>query len=184
MAQGQQLRAATKNLAQFTKELASQTQDEMNKLHKLIKQQNEVLGACIRLLGFNEVQTALDEMRVEAGQKALQKQIDGIKALVDKNILVPSEVIESTGFIVGIDTLKDGTQHRVQFEMAGVNPEFHQLYLGKKAGDVIEGANGSKMTIGEVYQVDQAVAEKVLKSSEATPEAPAENTDAAQAAAQ
>jgi hypothetical protein len=166
MAHGQQLRDATKNLAQFTKQLAKETQEELNRLHGLVKQQNEVIGACIRLLGQDDVQAALDEMRAEARQKLLEQQIAGVKAMVEKKVLLPVEVVEQAGFIVGTDKLADGTERRVQFEMAGVNPEFQPLYLGKKVGEVIEGANGAKLTITEVYRVDQAAADALLAPPE------------------
>jgi hypothetical protein len=175
MAHQQQLRDATKNLAQFVKQLAKETQDELQKLNNVIKQQNEVIGAAIRLLGTEEVQKALDEMRAEARQKLLEQQIAGVTHLVEKKVLVPVETVETVGFVVGTDTLADGTTRRVQFEMAGVNPEFQPLYLGKKVGDVIEGANGAKLTILEVYRVDQAAADALMAPPAEKPAADTNN---------
>ena len=121
----------------------------------------------IHVIGQGTVEEALQEMRAEAKQKLLEQQIEGVKTMVEKKVLVSTEVIEQAGFVVGVDKLADGSEHRVQFEMATVNPKFQPLYLGKKVGDVVEGANGTSLIISEVYRVDQTAADAFIEAEAA-----------------
>lgn len=164
---GQALRQQTKDLAGFVTNLAKQSQDELNKLHNTIRQQNEVIAGLVRAVGRDLVQSAMNEMRDEAKAELLKKQVEGVKTMVEKGILVPSEFVEQPGFIVGTDEFADGSEKRVQFETATLNPEFQTLYIGKKVGDVIQGAKGTKLHITEVYRIDQAAADKLMESDEA-----------------
>lgn len=173
MAHQQKLKDTTRNLAKFTTDLAKETQDELNKLHRLVRQQNEVIGAMVRLLGPDAVENAVTEMREEAQSRLLEQQKQGVAYLVEQKVMVPAEVVtHPEGFIIGTDKLADGSERRVQFEMAGINPEFIPLYLGKKVGDTVEG-NGSTLTITEIYSVDRKHYEELMSQPPAAALPPA-----------
>lgn len=188
MAHQQTLKNATRDLSKFTTKLAEETNQELNKLHRLVDESNEVLGAVVRLLGLETIEETIKEMREEKQALVLAKQKQGVQYLVDEKVLLPAETVEHPGgYIVGTDKLADGTERRVQFELAGVRPEFAGLYVSKKVGDVIESST-AKLTITEIYTIDRKRFEEVMaKPAEAEPtlEQPAlvaDTTDAAPAA--
>ena len=167
------LKDATKNLTSIVGNLAQQTENELNKLNKIIERQGRIIGGIIRILGIEEVQKSVDEMQAEMEAKMLEQQKTKVAHLVSKGILVPAEAITGAdNLVVGTDTLADGSLHRVQFEMAGIEEEFRPLYLGKKVGEVIEG-NGAKLTVSEIYSVDYKKLEESAKQEQSVPQAPA-----------
>jgi hypothetical protein len=157
------LKDATKNLTQFTAKLAQEVQDELNNINAKINRIEAVISAVVNVIGESSVNTELAALRDGAEAKNVEKQTANVKYLIDSKVLLPIDTVAMNSFVVGVEKLDEGNvEHRVQFEVAGLNPEVSTKVVGSKVGDTIKNAKSS-LVIREIYDIDAAQAEKTIK---------------------
>lgn len=136
---------------------------------QIIKEAIKLLGnkldAVQRSAGISNDSVA--ELMMENNANELKEKVNGFIA---QGVLVGSEAASSAGFIVGKELGDDGkvVNQRVQFAVAGMNPDLQAKVVGAKPGDVITFSEDTlKLEVTEVYEI-------VPPKQEEAPEAPAE----------
>lgn len=144
-----------RKLSELFLQLSKECNERFENIDKFIGTANDVLNALISIVGQDVVAEEIVSLRKQRQEEIDKKMAEAITGLKEKGVLVPQEVSTLESFLVGTDTLESGETKRVQFDLEGLDPEFVNLYVGKKVGDAIEG-NGAKFVITEIYRIDKS----------------------------
>lgn len=118
-----------------------------------------VSDALVAMMGEETVQAKIDDMHLERlGPIAETHKANTAKA-VDEGKIVPTETVAPSSIVVAIERNKRGaiTSLRTQIALPLV-PELHQLFVGKKAGDIVQVTRNETTMSYELLEVYEPTA--------------------------
>jgi hypothetical protein len=155
-----------------------QTADQMARDVMTIKEAIKLLGnkldSVVKLVGLKDDDIA--RVMVENNVAELKGKVD---QLVEAGILVPSQTINDSSFVVGSEINEKGeiVNPRIQFTLSSLNPELKDKIKAAKAGDTLELQEGKlKFQVLEAYDIQapkapEAPASEVVLDVAAAPAA-------------
>lgn len=114
---------------------------------------NEFVEVLVALVGKEQVQKAVEALRL---QKSVERE-QTMKTVIEKSVadgrLVVAEVIGDNSVIVGQETSASGTTIRAQAAFNALAPEFREKVAGQLVGFSFDFPDGGKFTVTEIYDI-------------------------------
>jgi hypothetical protein len=127
---------------------------ERNALER-ISELVEVVSAVVRILGADEVATALKAIQSEKAEAEVAQGKAALAAKLEAGELVTGTVVTPDSVITGVERNADGTDVApgyVQLEFATVKPEYQTKLLALSVGSKIDTENGRTFEVTGVYE--------------------------------
>lgn len=172
------------NLEQNFERLVPAINNVMTDVSKRLAMTEEMMAACVEVIGLEDVQAALNKNR----EKAIANQVEQMKSTIDVAVkdgkLVTATAINEKSIIVGVERDTDGkplVPGRVQVQFANVQPEIKEKLLGKGVGETIptspKDAAGKDLPAGtfevtEIYDIVEQTVGLVAPANEEAPTPP------------
>ncbi len=134
---------------------------------------NDQLNALVSLMEKGQA-VSQDSVKEENLKTRLAAMSEGVRSRVEAGILVASDTVTPSSFMVGVEKnpqTGEVTQQRVQFAMFAVTEEsLYEKILGQKVGSVIQTSDTNSLEITEIYEIQTDANETEMNEEEISSE--------------
>lgn len=126
--------------------------------------QDIILNAMVELIGVQDVTETIQRQQLERAEAISAQEKATLEAGLAGGYTTPTDKVDYNTLWVGHETNAEGKPvgvGRQQLYLKNTNPQLVPLLVGKQAGDVIDLPNGGKLTLQELYKVDEELMQVV-----------------------